>query len=290
MMTATKRMIRTVGCLLALATLGCESRKADSEDATIEPGSVTVYPIVLAGHPSTEVTRFVAVLIERGGLDAGKIEVGSEAFASDAPFDQQSRGFGAFAARQSIRTDYALYCEYLGSTRGVNEVRSVLVDAGGRVVWSDRQRPGDREFDRIKPHDPETCTKLLMKRLRRPLGLADPFRRDAPKGTLAERFQREDGIPGKRERAAMAKRLAKLRDAAPNAAVVVYPVRIDGEFSRKGAETLAGLLNKDKLLSARVAVKELRFEFTRSMNQQKVLWSGARSIQELGGIANQKTA
>ncbi len=279
-MTHKTRNIAILGCCsLLFLTTACQSRD-EPDPQQPGPASVTVYPIVLAGRPSADVARVVALMLERGG--ATQIEFGAAAFVpkAGADFDQQSRTFATFATKQPLDTDYALYGAYLGSpTRGVDEVRGVLVDAHGRVVWSDRQRPGNRDFDRLKPSNPMSCTRLLVERLRKPLHLADPFRKNAPRGKQAEQFRRESGIPDDTERAAMAARQKSLRAAAPKANVVVYPMRVGNDYSHARAEDLAKRINKNGLLAARVAKEELRFDFEPSMNEQKVLWSGARSIQ-----------
>jgi hypothetical protein len=266
--------MKTIATGVLAMLLGAAGCQKGPETAAVEPGSVTVYPVVLGDQPREEVTRFVAVLLERGGLEG--IEVSDQAFAPAAGQDFD-RAFAEFARKQQLKTDYALYSAYLGKPgRGVDEVRSVLVDGRGAVVWSDRQKPGDEAFDSVKPRNPMGCTMLLMKRLEAPLRLEDPFRKDAPKGKLEVRFQREDGLPDDAERAAMRKRLA----AVPaGASAVVYPVR-DGESFSK-ADDLVAAVNAQGLLKARTADKELRFDFKPSMNQQRVLWSAARSLQRL---------
>jgi len=279
MRNARNRIARTVACLLALAVLGCQSGAAEPDDARIENASVTVFPIVLNKRPNQEVTNVVALMLERGGLK--RIEFGPSGFAADSTFKQQCLAFAAFAAKQPLNTDYALHGAYLGSAKGATEVRCVLVDAKGKVIWSDRQRPGDKDFDKIKPRNPEQCTKLLLKRLSLVLRLDDPYREDAPRGAIAKRIAQESGLPDKAGRAAMKKRLAKLREAAPKATVLVYPARIDNASGQADTKALVGLINRQKLLSARAAENALPFQFTSSMNQQKVLWSAARSVQKL---------
>jgi hypothetical protein len=267
---------RILGSLLLLAAFGCSSGR--KQEARVPSASVTVYPVVLGTQTSPEVTQTVAVLLERGGLT--EIELAPAPFETGAAasFDERAEAFARYVARQGTKTDRALYAAYLGSPqRGVDEVQAVLVDGTGHVVWKDRQRPGDKEFERVKPRNPMGCTQLLLGRLRDPLHLEDPFRKDAPEGRMAKRFQRESGIPDDAERAAMKTRVARLREMSPRATVTVYPVRINNEYSAAAATDLAGRA-KD-VFAARAADAELRFDFTPSMNEQKVLWSAARSIQ-----------
>ncbi|MHC4850088.1 MAG: hypothetical protein ACYTEG_16785 [Planctomycetota bacterium] len=260
--------------LLALILVGCQSGSGAPQTASIPAGaSVTVYPITMVGQPRAEVGRVVAEMLERGGLE--KVELAEHAFvpAAASNFEEQSQRFAAFAAGQSLQTDYALYGVYFGTPqRGVDEVSSVLVDSKGRVVWSDRQKPGDKAFDSAKPDNPMSCTVLLVNRLRAPLHLDDPFRADAPKSKIAERSRREAGMPDSVERKAMAQRLETMRGAS-KPSVLVYPALVGDKFGDAQALT--------RLIQDRAAAGALEFRFQGSMNQQKVLWSAARSIQEL---------
>ncbi|MHC4940094.1 MAG: hypothetical protein ACYTHK_14085 [Planctomycetota bacterium] len=261
----------TLGILTCLALTACKSAP---EEAAIGKGSVTVYPVIMLGKPQPEVAKVVAVLLERGGLE--QIELASDAYTPDADdFDAQSRGFACYAKQQSIETEYALFGVYVGSPEtGVAEVRGVLVDGTGNVLWSDCQRPGDRDFDRVKPNNPMSCTKLLVERLRKPLELEDPFRVDAPRGKIDRQMQRQSGIPNDAERAAMRDRAGAVKKGA---SVVVYPTLVGAKF--EPAAALVASINERGHLKARPG-ETVRFAFRGNMNQQKVLWSAARSIQE----------
>ncbi|MHC4450617.1 MAG: hypothetical protein ACYS0E_10870 [Planctomycetota bacterium] len=280
MRVIAKRIPRVAGGLMALILVGCQSGSSAQQTASIPAGaSVTVYPITMVGQPRAEVGRVVAEMLERGGLE--KVELAEQAFTpvADSNFEEQSQRFAAFAARQSLQTDYALYGVYFGTPkRGVDEVSSVLVDSKGRVVWSDRQKAGDKAFDSAKPDNPMSCTVLLVNRLRAPLHLDDPFRADAPKSKIAERSRREAGMPDSVERKAMAQRLETMRGAS-KPSVLVYPALVGDKFG--DAQALTRLIQEQELVSARAAAGALEFRFQGSMNQQKVLWSAARSIQEL---------
>jgi hypothetical protein len=252
---------------MALILVGCQSGSSAQQTASIPAGaSVTVYPITMVGQPRAEVGRVVAEMLERGGLE--KVELAEQAFTpvADSNFEEQSQRFAAFAASQSLQTDYALYGVYFGTPkRGVDEVSSVLVDSKGRVVWSDRQKAGDKAFDSAKPDNPMSCTVLLVNRLRAPLHLDDPFRADAPKSKIGERSRREAGMPDSTERKAMARRLETLRGAS-KPSVLVYPALVGDKFG--DAQALTRLIQEQELVSARAAAGAL-------------LWSAARSIQEL---------
>ena len=207
-----------LGCVLALALASCQTGAEDDagrEQVSLpENSSVTVYPIGMLGQPNAQVGKVVVMMLERGGLE--RVELGAHAYEGDAA------AFSAFAAKQKIETDYALYGEYIGTPkRGVDEVRGVLVDAQGNVVWKETQKRGDKAFDRAKPKDPMSCTTLLVKRLSGPLHLKDPLRKDASKSKMEERMKRESGVPNRAELEAMKERAAMLRSAGSKATMVV---------------------------------------------------------------------
>jgi len=276
MRDSRKRKATAAGCALLLVLAACKSganeEPANQQVSLAKHASVTVYPVGMLGRPNEQVAKVVAMMLERGGLES--IELGSPAF------DGNSAGFSEFAATQTIKTDYALYAEYVGSPkRGVDEVRGVLVDAKGQVVWSECQKRGVRAFDKAKPKDPMSCTVLLVNRLRGPLHLDDPFRKDAPPSKFEQEMKRDSGVPDQAELDAMKGRAAKLRSAGKAATLVVYPARVGDEYSSDTAQGLADWLNGQSLATAHQADHRLPFSFTPDMNEQKVLWTAARSIQ-----------
>jgi hypothetical protein len=113
------------------------------------------------------------------------LELSSAEFrrAEGATMEQAAAQFGEFVRRNPIRTEYALYAEFLGApATGISEVRGILVDKKGTTMWSDRQTPQDAAFKEQKPRDPMECAVLLVRRLRETLGLQDPFRTDRERG------------------------------------------------------------------------------------------------------------
>lgn len=279
-----KSITTIVGSVL-LATLGlaagCTHHKTTSVPLATRP-SLTIYPIQMAGHPRKDVAAFVAQLLERGGMDS--IEVDAAVFSPDekASFDDQAGAFAAFVTERDLSTEYALYGAVVGSPqRGVDEIHAVLVDAGGNVVWSDRQTRESAAFKQSNPADPMSCTVFLVERLRDPLDLLDPARADTAEGKWADYWRRDSLVATDAERDEMQGRLARLIESAPRATVLVYPARIGDSWSAECASRLAEEINRRGLLRASVAETSIEFEIKPSGNQQKVLWSGARSIRDL---------
>jgi hypothetical protein len=244
--------------------------------------SVTVYPVTMLNQPSPEVAEVVALLLERGGLE--DVQLAKTPFSPDpdATFDDLTKAFATFAAGHPMETDYALYSAYLGTPQtGVDEIRGVLVDGSGKVVWTDRQTRNDDALKRAHPTDPMDCSVLLVQRLRSPLGLGDPTRPGAPEGKMAEYWRVKSMAPTKAEREQMKQRLEDLRASAPDVKVLVYPTRVGDEWDAEGARKLADRINKVGYFKAIPVDEPLEFRIKPSSNEQKVLWSGARSIQAL---------
>lgn len=244
-----------------------------------ENASVTVFPVLLGGQPNQDVATVVGIMLERGGLQ--NVEVEPKAYTPQgADFALQAADFGAHVGRGKLATDYALFATFVATPdRKFEEVSSALVDKKGEVVWLDRQRRGEAAFDAAKPDCPMGCTVLVAQRLRAPLKLADPLRPGAPEGKLAARMQNQAGVPSDQELETMQARLATLRAAGPKAQVRVFPVRIGSEWSKQGAQRLVTLLQERGLVNATLVQEPLPFAVEASSNEQKMLWSGAHSIQ-----------
>ena len=108
--------------------------------------SLTILPVRLGGKPWDRVTEVVGVLLEQRGLKT--IELGQTPVTlADASWESLAADVGAFVKTNPITTGYALYAEYNGDHKtGLNELRAVVVDQTGAVVWTDRQTPQDEAF------------------------------------------------------------------------------------------------------------------------------------------------
>jgi len=276
------RTITLAGIALSATTsLAACTGQASGPPVATRP-SLTIYPVHMAGEDRRDVAAVVAVMLERGGMT--EIEIADAAFTTDpaTAFETQAAEFAAFAAGQHLETEYALYGAILGSPqRGVDEIRGVLVDRDGHVAWSDRQTRSDAAMRHARPNDPMSSTVFLVDRLRGPLDLLDTPPADAAEGRWARAARAESLVPGEAELAAIERRQASLRDAASGATVVVYPAWFGDGWSTEAAELLARRLNSGGTFAASVAGEPLPVRFERGRNEMRMLWAGARSIQDL---------
>ena len=253
--------------------------------------SLTIFPVVLCGpnRPNevgamgTDVGNVVGQMLEESGMQ--NLEATDMAFVlpADADFDQSAGYFGEFVRRNPIKTEYALYTEFVGrpGASRVDELRAVIVDRAGGIVWIDRQTPDDPDFKRIKPGEPMTCCVLLTERVRTLLDISKSARDKSGKGKFARMFAENSPAPGKAEWAAMEQRQAAMKKAGRNATVAVFPVRLsDDEVGNEDAAHLAELLNKKKLCDAKDVGSPLRVKIQPSRNEQEPLWELARAFQD----------
>ncbi len=246
--------------------------------------SLTVFPVAVPGMGETrkDVADVVGLLLEQGGMQ--ELETTEVAFATPtgADFDEAAHLFGEFVRTHPIKTDYALYVEFLGTHQtGPTEIRGVVVDKAGESVWVDRQTRDDADFRRAKPAEPMTCAVLLTKRLRTGLGLTQADANNAREGRMAALWAEKSGTPDKAEWDAMERRQAIMKKAGRRATIAVYPVRLsDDAVGKKDAAHLAGLLNKKKLCAAGAVDSPLRVKIEPARNEQKLLWQLARTFQE----------
>ena len=231
--------------------------------------SITVFPVVLAGSANVDVANVVGSLLERGGMPA--VEVAEATFMPDPAqdFAAQAAAFGAFVREPVLPTERALFVEILGSRAiGITELRSVLVDAAGKVLWSERQNAGDGAFDEKPPKEPLDSCVFVVQRLREPLGLADPLRSGAKEGKLGERMKQKAGVPPAAELEAMTQRLAALRKLGAGASIRVLPPRRGDAWSATDASDLATRLQSAGFSGAKASTDPVRFATDRSSNEQ----------------------
>lgn len=280
-----------VGIIVLGLNSGCTNQDSTMTEAVAVRPSITVYPIVMAGQPREDVAYTVALLLERGGIE--NIAVNSNTYnpPADSDFTEQVNAFSSFVRQNPIPTQYALYGAYLGSPNtGVDEIQTILVNSSnGKVAWSECQTPESTAFKKANPKDPMDCTVFLVDRLRGPLALYDPMREDAPKGKMYEYWNKNSLVPSEAEQKQIEQRLTKLQNSNTAAAtVLIYPARDGDQWSKACAEKLADRINRAKLMTATVANGQIEFAAQRASNEQIILWSAARSIQEI--IQNQNAA
>ena len=288
------RLRLVVGLLIANCVAAAPVQPADQPAAPVvvqkalddfkaagKDASLTVVGANLAGKPMKQVTEVVGMFLERAGMK--NLELGEVEFplSEDADLAQTAHALAEFVRAHPIQTDYALFADFLGTPgRGVVEVRGVIVNKQGELVWQDRQTPEDADFKRIKPREPMDCIELLVERLRPVLKLDDPMRADAPEGKIAKRWERQTGVPDEAERDAMKERQEAFKKAAATATLLIYPAHAGDEWSAESATHLAQMINETKLVKATAADKGPQLDVKGDMNEQKVLWGMARAFRE----------
>ncbi len=254
-----------------------ELMKSRGPDATL-----TILPVRLAGKPWDRVTEVVGVLLERQGLK--NIELGKTPFTPDETnLESLAAAVGAFVKTNPITTGYALYAEYNGNHQtGLNELRAVVVDQTGAVVWRDRQTPQDEGLKNMGERDPMTMSVLLVERLGPQLGLNEATAKAAKPGKLAAILDERSGLPPENERTALPERQQAMKQAMPGATLLVYPARTGGNAVDKASATdLAKLINNAGLCKAATAKQSVLLKASQAdPNELKALWNLAREFRD----------
>lgn len=261
------------------------SAPSDAPAASTPPAaagrSITVFPVSLAGRASPDAANVVGILLERGGAES--VELDEAEFAPEQGSDptQQAAAFGSWVAARGLATDLALRVAIDGSPQsGISAVRTMLVDKQGATVLDASHRRGSPQFDAAAPKEPMDCCVFAVNSLRDVLGLQDPMRGNANASKLQARMQQRAGVPDEQEAEAMMQRLSALRAAGKSAKIRVFPARVGDEWSHEAAALLAARIEASGLCAAIEEQQQLSFTTQRSPNQQAVLWSGARSMQQ----------
>ena len=244
--------------------------------------SLTILPVRLAGKPFDRVTEVVGLLLERQGLK--NIELGKAPLeaANLADLDRLSTAVGEFVKANPVATDYALYAEFNSNHPGqLDELRAVVVDKTGAVVWTDRQTPQDEAFKKLGQPDPMELSVLLVERLGPRLGLNDQTAKAAKPGKLAALLDQRSGLPPENERAALPERQQTMKPALPGATLLIYPARIGGnQTSLPSATNIVRLLNEAGLCKAVPADATVLLKASQAdPNELKSLWDLAREFR-----------
>lgn len=243
--------------------------------------SLTILPVRLAGRPFDRVTEVVGLLLEKQGLRT--IELGTTAFEPAPGTDVAglAAAVGSFVIAHPVTTEYVMYAELNGSREtGLDEVRSVLADSGGTVLWTDVQTRQDDAFKAIGPPEPMTLCVLLAQRLGPQLGLTEETARAAKPGKLAALMEQRSGLPPQDERSPLPERQRRMKESRTKATLVVYPVRLGGAANVESAAAVANALTEEHLFATRPATDELLLRAPRSdPNEMKVLWDLAREFR-----------
>ena len=242
--------------------------------------SLTILPVRLAGKPWDRLTEVVGVLLEQQGLR--NIELGTAPFTpAETNLESLAAAVGAFVKTNPITTSYALYAEYNGNRQtGLNELRAVVVDQTGAVVWTDRQTPQDQAFKKLEHVEPMTMSVLLVERLSPQLSLNDETAKAAKPGRMAAIMDQRSGLPPENERAALPQRRKAMKQALPGATLLVYPAREGNKASVPSAANVVGMLNQAGLCKAIQAEEAMVLKTSLAdPNEMKALWNLAREFR-----------
>ncbi len=245
-------------------------------------GSLTVLPVVLAGQPFDRVSEVVGVLLEQQGLK--NIELFSKPFtpAIGIEMARLADSLGEFVKKNPVTTAYALYAEFNGNREiGLVELRAVVVDKAGRVVWMDRLGAQDEAMQQLEQKEPMTFSVLLVQRLSPALGLNEETAKAAKPGAMARRMEERSGLPPESERAQLPERQKLLKESGKSAKLVVFPVRVGGAVNAASAVELATMISKAGLCTSVPAVQSPLLKASQAdPNEMKVLWALARDFKE----------
>jgi hypothetical protein len=238
-----------------------------------------------------EVAGTLGLLLEEKGYD--RFEVTGTRFqfpAEKAARKERAKAFGTFVSGLDLKTDYALCTELtIHIEKSLREVYSVIVDTKGNIVWEDSQRPGDPDFDKIRPGSELWCCELARRRLTPVMGLDGLPRKQLAadkKEALRKLWAKEHPAPS--ELAAMEKRLQAMKQAGTSARILIYPTRVGGDHTDVASATrLSGLLNEATLCRATAARTGPVLEGGGWPNEAAVLWVFARAARE---YARQKSS
>ena len=243
--------------------------------------SLTILPIRLAGKPFGRVSEFVGLLLERNGLR--NIELGKDAFEPTGQLDTEglASSVGEFIRKHPVTTEYALYAEFNGNPQtGLNELRAVVVDKTGAVVWTDHQTAQD--IKRRGAEEPMDFCGLLTEDLSPQLGLNEQTGKTAKPGKMARLMDERSGLPPESERAPLPERQKAMKTLGQKATLVVFPVRIGGDaLNEASAVDLAKMLNEAGLCKAAVAKQSVLLKASQAdPNELKTLWDLAREFRD----------
>lgn len=243
--------------------------------------SLSILPVDLAGRPLRQVAEVIGMMLERGGMTHVSLADDDFRPPAGADLDATAKALGDFVKEHPPESGYVLFSEFrVSAKRRFDEVRTIILNAQGDVVWQESLTSADPAFKRVNPKEPMQCCLLVAQRLRPILGLEDPTRGDAPEGRIARRWQEQTGLPDKAERAAIEARAEAFKQAAVTATLGVCPVRAGGAASSEDAARLVSMINEAALAKAVALNDSPRVEQRGSMNEQKVLWGMARSFSE----------
>ena len=258
------------------------ARRAALHDAGLS-APLQLHPVRLLGRGSAQVAEALGLVLEQRGMPGLALAEGGFTAAEGATWEAIPVQFGAHVKKvvgESKVAGWHLYAEFLGTPRtGPDEVRFVVVDHTGELVWSDRQTRTDADFRRTAAKDPDPlgCATLVGDRLFRLAGW-----KAAPgtvrEGAFGARWRQRSGLPDPKELAAMRQRTTRLRDGLDAARLVVLPTLVQGGHDEASSARLATQLQQDVGGKVVAGATANRLTVAPSANEQKRLWDLARGL------------
>ena len=272
-------------CLAVLVTVA--SSIASGQPVASEPAekSVAVYPIVLSTSRSVpddlpeRLAEVVGTLLERAGMDT--VEIADASFAVDQAedLDDLAKRFAEHVRANPPETECAAFGQMLADANQFNEIRTVVVDGKGKVIFSDSAVGKKLSEAKSPPRDPMSACVFLADRLGQVWDLKDPLQKNAPDGKMAERMRERSGVPPQAELDAMRARQQALATKTGRGSLAVYPVHVWKGWDPAQAKKLAAAVEAKKLFTTNVITEHPEWDVQGDPNQQKVLWDTARSFR-----------
>ena len=237
---------------------------------------LVVLPVLLQGKAMKEVGDALGLVLEQqGGFDDVSSATNSFTPPADATPETMGAHFGDFVKKSPPGAGHALLSEFVVKGNQFEAVRTWIVDRDGAPVWSDLQKTGDPDFDRVHPREPLECCMVVVSRLRGVLGVTASAKEH--EGRMARLWAEKSGTPLASERKAMEERAAALKKAGKAAKVVVFPPRVAGSLDAAQGTSLAKLLAGACVATTTDAKPALEIKATG--NEQRTLWDLARGFQ-----------
>lgn len=251
--------------------------------------SFSVYPVYFtSGKPLKNVGDIIALFMEQAGMENVLPATSEFLRKEDSDFDQISVDFSEFIKNQKKKSDYSLYAEVLGSQlTGVAEVRALLVDKDGSIIWKYRSVKGSEDFKKYYPSNPMTCCVMISGILKNEVGLKKRAGFDLHQGNMTTHWATNSGIPGKEEQEAIRSRADIARKQYKTSSLAVFPVLYwgpdtNGDFiktaEKQCAENIVSMLNQRVFASAISIACDDKFDFQGNSNQAKMLWTMANNF------------
>ena len=235
---------------------------------------------MVAGRPFDRATDVLGVLLEQQGLQ--HLQLMRKPFTAGVKTEPKvlSTALAAFLSANPIATDYALYAELNGNT--LDEIRAVVVDRTGKVVWTDHQTTRDRAFQALaSPRDPMTLLVFLVERLRPAFSLSHDTA-NKRSHEQEDRMTANRGYgPASEIEGQMPSRLKTMKASRQKATLMVLGVRMTGTVNLTNSNDLAKRITETKLFktATRSRPPVLLERSATDGDQLKYLWAIAREFQ-----------